>query len=247
MKNTSPGISIPRPCNESWNNMLPVQKGKFCQSCQKVVVDFTQMSDEQILQYHKAHPGKSCGHYYASQLNRSLEATQPIRRRFLPALLLAPLTTFIFTSTKGFAQTTHETIQLQESGSPVIHIEKTPVEKSDSSYLIRGIILDIKNNPLTGISVVIKGTKTGMITESDGSFKLNVRKTHGEICVQASGIGYETAEYTVPVNNFSNTSELCITLSEVQDVFTGETIILPYHRRSFLILARLKLRHLFSR
>lgn len=44
-------ISIPKPCNENWNEMSPEQQGAFCKVCSKVVVDFSNMSDEEVLNY----------------------------------------------------------------------------------------------------------------------------------------------------------------------------------------------------
>jgi hypothetical protein len=34
-------LQIPEPCHEDWNKMTPVHKGRFCDSCEKAVVDFT--------------------------------------------------------------------------------------------------------------------------------------------------------------------------------------------------------------
>lgn len=44
-------ISIPQPCHEDWNAMTKNEKGRFCESCNKTVVDFSHFSDEDILDY----------------------------------------------------------------------------------------------------------------------------------------------------------------------------------------------------
>lgn len=44
-------ISIPKPCHEDWSKMTPSEKGRFCQSCSKSVIDFTQMSQQSIETY----------------------------------------------------------------------------------------------------------------------------------------------------------------------------------------------------
>src|SRR5690606_19007047 len=44
-------ISIPKPCHENWKEMLPEEKGRFCLSCQKCVLDFTELSDDEILHF----------------------------------------------------------------------------------------------------------------------------------------------------------------------------------------------------
>lgn len=65
-------LNIPQPCHENWNEMTPEKKGRFCGSCQKIVVDFTQMSDEQVKNYLLSNVN-TCGRFYASQIGRPLE------------------------------------------------------------------------------------------------------------------------------------------------------------------------------
>jgi hypothetical protein len=67
-------LSIPTPCHENWNNMTPVQQGKFCASCQKQVTDFSNMSDREIAQFFKKpSTGSVCGRFMEDQLDRSIE------------------------------------------------------------------------------------------------------------------------------------------------------------------------------
>ena len=63
-------ISIPEPCHEDWNKMTPIEKGRFCSSCSKTVVDFTQKSATEIQQYLTENKGEIvCGHFYRKQLD----------------------------------------------------------------------------------------------------------------------------------------------------------------------------------
>src|SRR5258706_5192563 len=67
-------LSIPTPCHENWDNMTPVARGKFCGSCQKQVMDFSNMSDREIAQFFKKPPtGSVCGRFMNEQLDRSIE------------------------------------------------------------------------------------------------------------------------------------------------------------------------------
>jgi hypothetical protein len=62
-------ISIPNPCTEDWGKMSPDGQGKFCVSCQKIVVDFTHMSTDEIKDYFLSHRNqKTCGHFKTYQL-----------------------------------------------------------------------------------------------------------------------------------------------------------------------------------
>jgi len=48
-------LSIAQPCSQHWENMTPSSAGNYCASCQKNVVDFTGMSDQEIHHYfHRA-------------------------------------------------------------------------------------------------------------------------------------------------------------------------------------------------
>jgi hypothetical protein len=65
-------LSIPKPCHENWEAMTASEKGKFCSSCQKTVVDFTEMSDRQIAEFFKKPPSSVCGRIYNDQLHRDI-------------------------------------------------------------------------------------------------------------------------------------------------------------------------------
>jgi len=65
-------LSIPKPCHEDWAQMTQVEKGKFCDSCQKVVVDFTKMSDRELAVLFKKSSGSVCGRFQQEQLNHDI-------------------------------------------------------------------------------------------------------------------------------------------------------------------------------
>lgn len=72
-------LNIPKPCHESWDQMTPVDKGRFCGSCQKQVVDFTTMSDAQLAAFFRksilssSKDGSVCGRFMQDQLDRSID------------------------------------------------------------------------------------------------------------------------------------------------------------------------------
>ncbi len=63
-------IRIPKPCHENWNTMTPKEKGRFCSSCSKTVVDFTKKTTEEVEKYVTQHKNQRiCGHFYKKQLD----------------------------------------------------------------------------------------------------------------------------------------------------------------------------------
>jgi len=78
-------IIIPNPCNANWDEMTPNDKGKHCGSCNKTVVDFTTMNDEQIKDYlNSSKMQKVCGHFKITQVSVS----RPKHHQFLEDLYL---------------------------------------------------------------------------------------------------------------------------------------------------------------
>jgi len=71
-------IAIENPCHENWDQMTPETQGRFCSSCEKIVIDFSEMSDSEILQFfNKPKTEKICGRFKTEQLTHQSESTQP--------------------------------------------------------------------------------------------------------------------------------------------------------------------------
>lgn len=69
---------------------------RYCASCEKVVTDFSQMSDDELVSFFRKPTGKSCGRFSYQQLNRDIkrlpERTE--KMRWWRMLLLIPLALF---------------------------------------------------------------------------------------------------------------------------------------------------------
>jgi hypothetical protein len=66
-------IDVKQPCHENWQQMTPNEQGRHCLSCQKTVVDFTRMSDQEILHYISNTSSSVCGRFYNHQLDKTYE------------------------------------------------------------------------------------------------------------------------------------------------------------------------------
>jgi TonB family protein len=86
-------FSVPNPCHEKWDGMQPQENGRYCGSCQKVVIDFTNKTEQEIIDYIQANTGKKmCGTFKTIQLDRPTGFIEFRKNentiRFLAALLL---------------------------------------------------------------------------------------------------------------------------------------------------------------
>ena len=66
---------------------------------------------------------------------------------------------------------------------------------AQNTQTITGTIADDKNEPLPGVSIVLKGTTTGTITDFDGNFTISIPA--GDQILEISFVGMQTQEITV--------------------------------------------------
>lgn len=83
-------ITIPKPCHENWNEMSPKEKGRLCDKCCKVVIDFTKKTASQIVEILQAKPEqKVCGRFRSDQIAVAVPVATsriPRTRLFLAAV-----------------------------------------------------------------------------------------------------------------------------------------------------------------
>lgn len=78
--------------------------------------------------------------------------------------------------------------------NPAMAVNSIPIAMSSQQKPIRGKVADDKGLPLPGVSVMIKGTKTGTVTSSDGSFSLNPPSGASTGVLVISFVGYQSRE-----------------------------------------------------
>ena len=195
-------LTITDPCHEDWNKMTPVEQGRFCSSCQKKVVDFTSQSDEEIISFLNNYNGSACGRFNDDQLDRPIQQIElKPASSFLKyaASLLLPVSLF---ATKAKAQSKE---QLQQPTSKQVCIPSPNVSnimlgkvasQQQKRFEVHGSVVDdVTKEPLVGVSVMIKGTKEGVVTDEKGNYSIYVPSKKSEL--QFSSIGYEMKEIKV--------------------------------------------------
>jgi CarboxypepD_reg-like domain len=160
-------ISIPTPCHEGWHSMSPNDRGRFCASCQKTVIDFTNMPDREIARILQQN-NTVCGHVHSSQLNRTLiipNKANPSRAAVISLIAL--------TGTEACAQT--------DTGI-----------KADSTFVMKGVVRN-GIDTIPGLSVTNKNTGETTSSNIDGAYSITVHKGDN---IVFSFIGYEDSVVT---------------------------------------------------
>jgi len=155
-------LSIPEPCHENWAAMTPVDKGRFCGSCQKNVVDFTRSSDREVLAYLKENDN-ICGRFDNSQLERNL--TLPAEKSSKWPTAAVAITLLSLTPLAAIAQAPERT----ERSSQIIK-GKVLVPPT---MTITGMVSDAEG-PLAGAKVVIQNTAISVETDIEGNYAIDV-------------------------------------------------------------------------
>lgn len=248
-------LHIPEPCHENWDAMTPQDKGRHCQSCNKIVVDFSVMSDRQVLEYFKTKIGKTCGRFNDDQLQRPLVEPhqKPSRWNYFVASILG-----FFITGKLVAQdrmllgkviakppvqkcvTKGETIEVKKDTNHIKTVgdtiyqklinnptslgdklldkqtklkEKELVQEKEISVtvggvssieyiqpkknLLKGLIIDEKNQAIGGATITIKGTRLGTASDFNGAFEMKKLRENNKLTLVVSSIGFETKEIEV--------------------------------------------------
>ena len=101
-----------------------------------------------------------------------------------------------------------------------VNAEVATLKTSLAQITVTGKVTDSRNNPLDGISVVVKGGKTAVITDAKGMFTISV-PDNGTLVFSA--VGFITSEVAVKNNNVINVflTEQVSSLSDVVVVGYG--------------------------
>ena len=207
-------LQIPEPCHEDWNKMYPQAQGRFCNSCQKTVTDFTNMSDAQLIAFFKNPKPSVCGRFAGEQLERDILIPRkriPWIKYFFQFVLPAFLLSLKSSAQMGKIKTPVEKVACQKNPSALLE-NATVIEPPkicspvtalkgrvggvafslEATRKIRGTVTDYDGIPLAGASVLVKGTNTGTVTDTSGNFSISGVRPRSTILV--SYVGYQSKE-----------------------------------------------------
>jgi len=223
MKN-SISVSIKKPCSEKFSTFSTTDKGGFCGSCEKEVIDFTTMSKSEILNYLCTATNSTCGRFKTSQLN-DLQMTNSNVSPFnfltksIGAMSFSLLSLCAISSVNAQDEALSTSVQTALVSNP----EATTNTTQSNKYKVKGLVVDQENLPLPGVSVVLKGTNEGVSTDFDGNFEFSRRLSEGDVLV-FSYVGYDTQSYTI-VKSETDTIEISILFDSADIELMGDISI----------------------
>ncbi|WP_405269420.1 carboxypeptidase-like regulatory domain-containing protein [Cellulophaga sp. Ld12] len=223
MKN-SISVSVKKPCSEKFSTFSTTDKGGFCGSCEKEVIDFTTMSKSEILNYLCTATNSTCGRFKTSQLN-DLQMTNSNVSPFnfltksIGAMSFSLLSLCAISSVNAQDEALSTSVQTEL----VSNSEATTNTTQSNKYKVKGLVVDQENLPLPGVSVVLKGTNEGVSTDFDGNFEFSRRLSEGDVLV-FSYVGYDTQSYTI-VKSETDTIEISILFDSADIELMGDISI----------------------
>lgn len=103
---------------------------------------------------------------------------------------------------------------------PCAFAESNDINEAKQERLITGTVTDDIGEALIGVSVSIKGTTTGTLTDLDGKYSLSV--PNGSAVLVFTYVGYDTQEFVV-----GNQSNISVVLKN-KDAFLEEVVVVGY-------------------
>ncbi|HFC00713.1 MAG TPA: T9SS type A sorting domain-containing protein, partial [Phaeodactylibacter sp.] len=182
-------IHIPKPCSAAWNEMHTLPDGRFCDSCEKTVIDFSQMTDNELVMFFQKNNHKVCGSFRPDQLNRNFPIPKPYLRYRKWKSAAAIVVGLLAWNAVGA-----QTPILGDVAVVAVKKEKNPKNNDKdkpSKYKLKGVVKDKNGEPLIGASILLEKNK-GTITDIDGKFELEIPEGWESFEITFSYIGYET-------------------------------------------------------
>lgn len=190
-------LKINEPCSENWHEMTDIEKGKFCSSCAKPVIDFTNYSNSELIDTFKNTDKKICGKLYSHQLDTPLVNNYKKRHSsFIYKILSASILV-------GFSKVSFS----QKQATPITEVYRTqdtlitikPNSELSKTRIIKGCIMNENNDSIPFVNLEIQNSSLSTVTNLDGLFELLIPDSiiNKKITLKIYSIGYETIYHVI--------------------------------------------------
>ncbi|NQX82571.1 MAG: hypothetical protein HRT66_11340 [Flavobacteriaceae bacterium] len=186
-------IKIPKPCSENWNEMTPTQKGMYCSSCNKEVLDFTRKSESYLANILDK-GGSVCGEFRKEQLNVDIISNTKNKGInsgiwFGVSAFIMSISSPVFSQNKNIEKTTEQSFGEYKGFSKLV---------MSDSVQIKGIVSD-SYGALPGAYIQLEGYEYNTRANFDGEFSMTIHKKvlSNKPILSVSYIGHEIFKIVV--------------------------------------------------
>ena len=221
-------LKIAEPCHEDWSKMTSVQKGKHCAVCAKQVIDFSENSREEIIDYLDGSEGQTCGRFKKGQIDVYGERHNAIKKTVIPLYktIAASIIAILGPGVPSVIAQDHERFQMGGVTSRPIE----DVVKNNSNLSIKGKISSHNQFVENAKVSIYTGGKliSSSLTKTDGKYVFEIGKgvlvsNRFTVKVFAAGLETKTIE-TLEANK----KEITIDISmEHEMMLMGDVIAQP--------------------
>jgi len=172
MKTKAISIKIAEPCNQNWELMDGRNNGRFCESCSKCVIDFSNHTNAEIIKYLSSSKNDVCGRLTNTQLNQLnyYSLIIPSNKNWLKYLSVLAIGVSVLVNDAS-ANSFKEPIEISNFSS-----SSNKEFKKNSIKVIYGYVYDENKNPISGATVTISNTKLFATTDSNGRYEISLTK-----------------------------------------------------------------------
>lgn len=217
-------LVLTNPCSENWDDLQDAGAGKYCDRCEKNIVDLTDKSDAELIRFFKKKKDNVCGRLLSSQLNRKLE--QPSQKINWQWLMSVAIGASVFSPAMA-QKPSQDTTQGDTSFALRSLSTESDVKPGIVRDSISGKVIDVQTGkPLKGVEVRERGFDNVIaLTDSTGVFQLDLKKEDIGILLIFSSFGY-TAQQTALSENLviqmATAAPVMVSIGSVSRVALGK-------------------------
>jgi len=173
--------------------MQPSKAGRFCDKCEKHIIDLTNKSDAELIDFFKKKKENICGRLLPTQLNRGI-VVQPQKTNWNWLLLPMTIGASVLTPVKAISPVT-TTVQNDKQFLLPIEVQQSALETTIVDTIKGKVTNQETGKPLKGVKVKIKGfANVVALTDGNGNFFFTTKRTEQAPILIFDLNGYEVAE-----------------------------------------------------
>lgn len=204
--------------------MQPAEQGRFCSACEKNVVDFTGMSNNEVYNTILKSDANICGRFNNNQLQQPLPLEAEKKQRWHNYFFSFFVPAFLF-SKQALAQ---QKIGKVKATSPIVNTARMGLvayAHVQNKFSFSGVVKDAITGEIIANATVQVKDGAGVITDTAGKFLLTAKTGQQKVTIVISAIGFANREIeiAIPADGFAMTGEI-VTLHKFATTL-GEVVV----------------------